>query len=49
MAPNRLNIVTTKTLYKFLVRETQKLPKDARVFYKTSIRHVSSNFNFAKM
>jgi len=39
MAPNRLNIVTTKSLYKFLVRETQKLPKDAKIFYKSSIRH----------
>ena len=46
MAPNRLSIVTTKTLYKFLVRETQKLPQDARVFYKKSIRHVRSAMVF---
>jgi len=39
MAPNKLNITTTRALYKFLVKETDKLPKDAKVFYKNSIRH----------
>jgi len=39
MAPNKLGITTTRSLYKFLVRETQKLPKDASKFYRESIRH----------
>jgi len=39
MAPNKLNITTTRALYKFLVKETNKLPSDAKVFYKKSIRH----------
>ena len=34
-------ITSVRTLYKFLMRETYKLPKDAAKFYQKSIRHVS--------
>jgi hypothetical protein len=35
-----MNITTSKGLYKYLLRECQKLPKDAQEFYKHSIRQV---------
>lgn len=35
----RNSISTTRALYKYLMRQTEKLPSDAKKFYKTSIRH----------
>ena len=32
-------IQTARALYKFLMRETRKLPQDASKFYQKSIRH----------
>jgi len=32
-------ITSARTLYKFLMRETEKLPQDAAKFYQKSIRH----------
>ena len=37
----RSSIVTTRALYKYLIRETEKLPSDAKNFYRGSIRRVS--------
>jgi hypothetical protein len=34
-------VKTTRALYKYLMRETQKLPNDASKFYQTSVRNVS--------
>jgi len=31
-------IATTRALYKYLMRQTEKLPADAKVFYRSSIR-----------
>ncbi len=37
-----LKIETSRALYKFLIRETRKLPKEASTFYKDSIKRVSA-------
>lgn len=38
-------ITTTRALYKFLMRETKKLPEDAGKFYSGQIRAVSHYFS----
>jgi hypothetical protein len=35
-----MNVSTSKGLYKYLLRECQKLPKDANEFYKHTIKQV---------
>jgi hypothetical protein len=35
-----MNVSTSKGLYKYLLRECQKLPEDAREFYKHTIKQV---------
>jgi len=40
MVKERMIVTTSKGLYKYLLRECQKLPKDAQEFYKHSIRQV---------
>jgi len=34
----RISITTTKALYKYLIRQTELLPADAKKFYRASIR-----------
>jgi len=34
----RISISTTKALYKYLIRQTERLPADAKTFYRSSIR-----------
>lgn len=42
-------ITSTRALYKFLMRETKKLPDDAAKFYSKQIRAVSeSDFSASK-
>ena len=36
----RISITTTKALYKYLIRQTELLPADAKKFYRASIRRV---------
>ena len=36
-----LKVATPRALYKFLVKETRKLPKEPAKFYKDSIKRVS--------
>jgi hypothetical protein len=38
MVKESMIVTTSKGLYKYLLRECQKLPKDAQEFYKHSIR-----------
>ena len=37
----RTSISTTRALYKYLMRQTEELPADAKTFYRSSIRRVS--------
>lgn len=38
-----------KSLFKFLLRESQKLPKEAQEFYKHSIKQVSFFFLYTNI
>ena len=40
MVKESIIVTTSKGLYKYLLRECQKLPTDAQEFYKHSIRQV---------
>ena len=36
----RTAVTSTRALYKYLLRETEKLPSNAKIFYRNSIKRV---------